>query len=238
MSTNQRSAAGHGTAWRQVVIACVAVALLYALGRSAGAYVPQFSAWVDGLGIWAPLVFIAGYAIATVAFVPGSLLTLAAGATFGIVEGTLYVLVGATIGACAAFLISRHLARDFVTRRIRNERFAAVDRAIARKGRTVVFLLRMSPVFPFNLLNYALGITNVAFKDYAIGCAGMLPGTLLYVYYGKLAGDVAAAAGGAAPHRGVGGYLVLVLGLVATIAVTTIVAKAAGKALRAHVDRV
>jgi uncharacterized membrane protein YdjX (TVP38/TMEM64 family) len=235
VTTNESTKASRANGWRNLLAACVCVAGLFALGRFGGAYVPRFSAWVDSLGFWAPLVFIAGYVIATILFIPGSLLTLAAGATFGVLEGTLYVLAGATLGACAAFLVSRYLARDFVAHRLENERFAAVDRAVAREGRTIVFLLRLSPVFPFNLLNYALGLTNVDFKDYAIGCAGMLPGTLLYVYYGKLAGDVAAAAGGAAPQRGVAGYAVLVLGLLATIAVTTIITKAARKALREHV---
>jgi len=222
--------------WRKVAVACFAVALLVLLGRWAGEYVPRFSAWVDGLGAWAPLAFIAGYVVATIAFVPGTVLTLAAGAIFGLLEGTVYVFAGATLGACAAFLVARHLARDLVAHRIaRNARFATLVGAVAREGRTIVFLLRLSPVFPFNVLNYALGLTDVAFKDYAIGCVGMLPGTLLYVYYGKLAGDVAAAAGGAAPQRGVAAYLVLGLGLAATIAVTTIITRAARRALREHV---
>ncbi len=212
--------------------ALAALALLVVAGRTAGGYLPQFAAWVDGLGAWAPIVFVAGYAIATVAFVPGSLLTLAAGAIFGLVEGTIYVLVAATIGAAAAFLVARYLARDAIERRIAaSERFAAIDRAVAQEGRKLVFLLRLSPVFPFNMLNYALGLTQVRFVDYLVASIGMLPGTLLYVYYGKIAGDVAAAAGGAAPARGPGYYAVMVAGLLATIAVTTIVTRLARKAL-------
>jgi uncharacterized membrane protein YdjX (TVP38/TMEM64 family) len=137
-----------------------------------------------------------------VAFVPASLLTLAAGAIFGIPAGTLYVFVAATVGSCLAFLVSRYLARVAVERRIEgNPKFAAIDRAVGRQGRRIVFLLRLSPVFPFNLLNYALGLTRVRFVDYAVAAVGMLPGTLLYVYLGKVAGDVAALAGGASsPH--------------------------------------
>ena len=180
-----RAAAGNAqqrAAWRKLAAAAAVLGALLALGRYAGHYVPLFVAWVDGLGVWGPVVFVFGYAAATVAFVPGVVLTLAAGAIFGVVRGTAYVLLGATTGACAAFLIARYVARDAVARRIAgNARFSAVDRAIGREGLKLVLLLRLSPVFPFNLLNYALGVTEVRFRDYALACVGMLPGTLLYV---------------------------------------------------------
>ena len=220
-----------GGAARWLLIAAGLAALVY-LGREAGALIPQFAARVDGLGVWAPVVFILGYALAVVAFVPGSLLTLAAGAIFGLAEGTAYVLVAATLGAAGAFLVARHLARPAIERRLAgNERFAAIDRAVGGQGRRIVFLLRLSPAFPFNLLNYGLGLTRVRFVDYLIASVGMLPGTVLYVYYGKLAGEVAALAGGAAVERGAGYYTVLVLGLVAAIAVTTVVTRIARRAL-------
>lgn len=211
----------------------IAVAALVAAGRSVGAYVPAFAQWVNGLGALGPLVFMLGYIVATVAFIPGSLLTLAAGAIFGLAKGTSFVFVAATLGATAAFLVSRYLARGLVEKRIAgNETFASIDAAIASQGRRIVFLLRLSPVFPFNLLNYSLGLTRVRLLDYVLASIGMLPGTLLYVYYGKLAGDVAALAGGVAPPRDAGYYTVLALGLVATIAVTTIVTRLARKALK------
>lgn len=215
----------------RVAIGIVAVVALFIVGRQAGHYVPQFAEWVASLGVWGPIVFIVGYAVAVVAFVPGSILTLAAGAIFGL-AGVVYVFVAAVIGSCAAFLVSRYLARNWVEQRLAgNPKFAAVDRAVAREGRKIIFLLRMSPLFPFNLLNYALGLTKVSFIDYAVAGLGMLPGTLLYVYYGKLAGDVAALAGGAAPERGTEYYAVIVLGFVATAVVATIVARMARKAL-------
>jgi uncharacterized membrane protein YdjX (TVP38/TMEM64 family) len=208
------------------------VAALVALGRLAGGRVPEFAAWVEGLGWWAPAAFIVAYALATVAFIPGSLLTLAAGAIFGVLHGTVICFVAASTGAALAFGVSRHLARAAIERRLAgNERFAAVDRAIARDGRKIVRLLRLSPAFPFNLLNYALGLTRVRFSDYLIACIGMLPGTLLYVYYGALAGEVAALAGGASVEKGAGYYGLLVVGAVATIAVTTIVTRTARRAL-------
>jgi len=183
--------------------------------------------------VWGPIVFILGYAVAAVAFVPGSLLTLAAGAIFGLVWGVVYVFIAATLGASAAFLVSRHLARTAIERKIAgNARFAAIDRAVGAQGRKLVFLLRLSPIFPFNLLNYALGLTRVTFADYLLASIGMIPGTILYVYYGKIAGDVAALAGGAGVRKDAGYYAVLVLGLLATVVVTTLVTRTAQKALR------
>jgi len=172
-----------------------------------------------------------------VAFVPGSLLTLAAGAIFGLVKGTLYVLVGATLGSSAAFLVARYGARNLVERRLAgNAHFQAIDRAIGTDGRRIAFLLRLSPIVPFNVLNYALGLTTIRFVDFVLASIGMLPGTLLYVYYGKLAGDVAALAGGVTAPRGAGYYVLLVLGLVATVVVTTIVTRIAKRALAAASD--
>ena len=223
---------GRTTSWLRIGLAIAALAVLLVAGRELGAYLPQFAEWVSGLGFWGPLVFILGYAVATVAMAPGSLLTLAAGAVFGIGEGVVYVFLGASLGATLAFLVSRYLARGLVERRLAgNARFAAIDRAVAEQGLKIVTLLRLSPVFPFNLLNYGLGLTRVRLVDYVLACFGMLPGTLLYVYYGRLAGDVAALAGGAATDRDAAYWVVLGLGLVATIAVTTIVTRIARRAL-------
>jgi len=221
------------TSGARAVLVLAALAVVAVAGRRAAALLPAFSAWVDGLGALGPLVFVVGYALATVAFVPGSLLTLAAGALFGLVEGTALVLVAATVGASLAFLVARYLARGLVEQRLAgNDRFTAIDRAIGAQGRTIVFLLRLSPLVPFNLLNYALGLTRVRFADYLVASVGMLPGTLLYVYYGKVAGDVARLAAGTSVRRDGGYYVVLGLGLVATIVVTALVSRTARRALR------
>jgi len=136
-----------------------------------------------------------------------------------------------------AFLLARHGARAAIERRIEgDQRFAAIDRAVGAEGRKIVFLLRLSPVFPFNLLNYALGLTQVKTSDYVIASIGMLPGTLLYVYTGKVAGDVAAIAGGGAGEKGAADWAVLVLGLLATAVVTVIVTRIARRALAAATD--
>jgi len=217
----------------RIALGAAAIAALLLLGRQLGARLPAFAAWVEGLGAWGPIAFIAGYALAVVAFAPGSVLTLAAGALFGLVRGTVLVFIAATLGASLAFLVARYAARPWVERRLAaSPGFAAIDRAIAAQGRRIVFLLRLSPAFPFSLLNYALGLTQVRFVDALVASIGMLPGTLLYVYYGRVGRELAAAASGAAARRGAGEWAVLGLGLVATIAVTTIVARTARRALR------
>lgn len=219
--------------WKRAAVAVIALALVLLVGRYAGGQIPALIAWVDGLGAWGPVALIAAYTLGTVALVPGSLLTLAAGALFGVVRGTVYALLGASFGAVAAFLVARYLARAPVERRLRGDpRFERIDDAIGREGLRVVFLLRLSPVFPFTLLNYALGLTRVRFADYLLGCLGMLPGTLLYVYQGKVVGEVAAL--GAGMERGAGYYLVLVLGLLATVWVTVLVTRLARRALSAE----
>jgi uncharacterized membrane protein YdjX (TVP38/TMEM64 family) len=210
----------------------IGILALLLIARQAGGLLPRFAEWLAGLGPAAPLVFAAVYLAATVLLVPGSLLTLAGGALFGVLRGTVIVLVAATLGASAAFLIARYLARERVARRVqRDERFAAIDRAIGASGLKIVVLLRLSPVVPFNLLNYALGITSVRFVDYLIGCAAMLPGTLLYVYYGRVIGDIAALAAGARPARGPSYYIFLGVGLLATILVTALLTRLARREL-------
>lgn len=227
---------GRRTVFRRaagIIAALTLVVVLVVAGREAAAAVPRFAAWVDSLGAAGPLIFIAGYIVAAVAFVPGSVLTLAAGAIFGLVRGTLWVFIGATLGATAAFLVSRYVARGTIERRLAgNDRFAAIDRAIGRQGLKIVLLLRLSPAFPFNLMNYALGLTRVQLRDYVVASVGMLPGTILYVYYGKLAGDVAALAAGMQPDRGTEYWVVLGMGLLATVAVTALITRAARRALK------
>lgn len=219
---------------RNIVLAVVLLVALVVLGRQLGAYLPRFALWVNSLGSWGPVVFVCGYVLATVAFVPGSLLTLAAGAIWGISPGVPYVFIAAVLGASAAFLVARYVARTTIERRLAgNARFMAIDRAVGMQGRKFVFLLRLSPVFPFNLLNYALGLTSIRFSDYVLASVGMLPGTFLYVYYGKVVGDLAALTGGAAVEKGLGYYVVLGAGLLATVAATTLVARLARNALRA-----
>lgn len=219
--------------WVRGLVLVAVIALLVVGGRRLGGVLPEILSGLERLGPWGPVLFVALYVAAAVALVPGSILTLAAGVLFGLGRGVLLVFVGATLGATAAFLVARYVARDAVARRVnRDPRFAAVDRAIEREGGRMVFLLRLSPLLPFNLLNYALGVTRVRLGAYVLGSVGMLPGTVLYVYYGKLAGTVAGAATGGAAAGGAGRWVILGLGLVATVVATTLVTRAARRALR------
>lgn len=217
----------------RVLAGVVAVVALAALGRQFGVFLDRFVEWVEGLGALGPAAFILGYVAATVAFIPGAVLTLAAGAVFGLGPGVVYVMIGATAGASLAFLLARSVAREAVARRLEgNPKFAAIDRAVGREGFRIVLLLRLSPVFPFNMLNYGLGLTNVRFADYVLASIGMLPGSLLYTYSGFLAGDVVRLAGNAGPERGPGYYAVVALGLAATITVAALVTRTARRAIR------
>ncbi|MFO5492400.1 MAG: TVP38/TMEM64 family protein [Cuspidothrix sp.] len=188
--------------------------------------------WINGLGSLGGIAFIGIYIIATVAFLPGSILTLGAGVIFGVILGSLYVFIGATLGATAAFLVGRYLARGWVTNKISdNKKFAAIDKAVSKKGLKIVLLTRLSPIFPFNLLNYALGITGVSLKDYFLGSVGMIPGTIMYVYIGSLAGNLAFISSESKPDNMIWYWVIRIIGLIATIVVTIYVTRIAKKAL-------
>jgi uncharacterized membrane protein YdjX (TVP38/TMEM64 family) len=184
--------------------------------------------WIERLGAWGPLLFIAAYILATVLFLPGSVLTLGAGALFGVAWGSVYVSIGSTLGATCAFLVGRYLARDWVAAKIRgNERFSAMDRAVADEGWRIVGLTRLSPVFPFALLNYAFGITQVSLRGYVLASwIGMMPGTVMYVYLGSLA-----RAGAAGQQRTTAEWALYGVGMVATLAVTVVMTRMARRAL-------
>ncbi len=188
--------------------------------------------WVESLGYIGGLVFMLIYIVSTVAFIPGSILTLGAGVLFGVVLGSFYVFVGATLGAIAAFLVGRYLARDWIGKKIEgNQKFAAIDRAVAHEGFKIVLLTRLSPVFPFNLLNYAFGVTGVTLKDYALASVGMFPGTVMYVYVGSLAGDIARIGNENQPTDSTIQWLIRIVGFIATVAVTLYVTSIARKAI-------
>ncbi|MGE0161280.1 MAG: TVP38/TMEM64 family protein [Gemmatimonadales bacterium] len=214
-------------------LAAVAIVGLVWLARTHAGDLPALIDQAAATGPAAGLLFAGLYAIATVAWVPGSVLTLAAGATFGLAGGTLYTLVGATLGAAAAFLVSRHLAREAIEAKLAAfPKLSALDDALALGGWRIVLLIRLSPLFPFNALNYALGLTRVRFRDYVTASfVGMAPGTFLYVYSGHVAGRLATdLADGTARF---GRYAMLGAGLVATVAATVLVTRAARRALAA-----
>jgi uncharacterized membrane protein YdjX (TVP38/TMEM64 family) len=180
----------------------------------------------------APLAFIAVYVIAVLVLVPAAVLTIAGAAVFGLTRGALYAFCGAVLGSTAAFLLGRHGARRFVARLVgRVPRAAAVDRAVSAQGRRIVFLLRLSPIVPFNFLNYALGLTAISLGDFLLASFGMIPGTVMYAYYGKVTGEALALAGQAPVARDASYYGLLLLGLAATVAATILVTRAARRAL-------
>ncbi|MBD1841113.1 TVP38/TMEM64 family protein [Coleofasciculus sp. FACHB-64] len=197
-------------------------------------------AWIDSLGFWAPLTFIVLYILATVLFIPGSILTLGAGVVFGVILGSIYVFIGATLGAAAAFLVGRYLARGWVSKQIENNpKFKVIDQAVAKEGFKIVLLTRLSPIFPFNLLNYSFGITQVSLKDYFLASIGMIPGTIMYVYIGSLAGSIATI-GAVQPKNTeteIAQWVVRVVGFIATVAVTIYVTRIARKALEKSVNQ-
>lgn len=142
---------------------------------------------VLGFGVWAPVVYIAFYAAASLLFIPGSPITLVGGALFGPLYGTLYTILGATVGAVLAFQLARALGHKFVhsgTGKV-SQKLHAYDDKIAKNGFLTVLILRLVPLFPFNALNFALGLTRVSFRDYLLGTfLGIIPGTFAYVYFG------------------------------------------------------
>ncbi|MFQ3617042.1 MAG: TVP38/TMEM64 family protein [Cyanobacteriota bacterium] len=204
---------------------------------------PNLLLWVKNLGATGILAFMVIYNLATILFIPAALLTLGGGALYGLVWGTVYVLIAATLGAVFAFLIGRYVARGWICQWIQaHPKFKAMDAAIAQEGLKIVFLARLSPVFPFNLLNYVFGITCVSLKDYVIGSLGMIPGTVLYVYFGSLVGDVAALHMPLDMPETVSfpvqmlHWAVKLLGLLATIGVTVQITRIARRSLSQSLD--
>ena len=195
-------------------------------------WLENFSQWVDRLGYSGYLVFYAVYVLATVLFLPGSVLTIGAGLLFGVIGGSLAVSAASTTGAAFCFLIGRYVARDRLAERLgRDPRFKAVDAAIGREGGKIVLLLRLSPVFPFNALNYLLGLTAVKFWHYvAASWLGMMPGTVLYVYLGYI-GQTGLRAASGTMEKSLLEYAFLGFGLVVTVLVTILVTRIARKAL-------
>jgi uncharacterized membrane protein YdjX (TVP38/TMEM64 family) len=186
-------------------------------------------------GPWAPLLFVLAYIVATVTLAPAFLLTVSAGAVFGLWKGTLLVYVSAVAGSSTVFGVASPLARSRLLRWLdRDTRVAAVRRAVVGKGLWVMFLLRLSPLVPYVLLNYALALSGVRYRDFLLASVGMFPAIIMYVYYGKIVGDVAVLASGKGPPRGPAYYALLAVGLIATIVATTVVTRAARKAIESQ----
>lgn len=191
-------------------------------------------AWTAAAGPMGQAAFVGLYVLATVAFLPGSVLTLGAGAAFGLWKGFALVSIASTAGASAAFLVGRYLLRDWVSRKLEKvPAFAAVAGAVGQEGWKVVLLTRLSPVLPFNLLNYAYGLTTVGFGEYVLASwLGMIPGTFLYVYLGAVAGE---AARGGSRARTPAEWGLYAGGLAATAVAAWLVGRTAKRALSSKV---
>lgn len=207
-------------------------------------YLQQFLEILQGFGLWGLAILSVSYVAACVLFIPGFILTVGAGflaavlyadnAFIAVAVGTVAVSLGSVAGACVAFLLGRTLARDWVDQKVSgNTRFKALDEAIGKSGLKVVFLTRLSPLFPFNMLNYMMGVTKVRFRDYLIGSwIGMLPGTVLYVYIGTTAKSLTEVAAGGGEGGGESASTVLlIVGLIATFIVVALVTRVAKKTL-------
>ena len=200
-------------------------------------WLAAFFAWVQANPAIAWAVFIVFYVGAVVLMLPGSILTLAAGYLFGLGYGFAIVSFASTVGATCAFLVGRFFAREWVAGKLSAmPRFSALDRAVGARGAAVVLLTRLSPAFPFTLLNYALGLTQVPLKTYVlVSWLGMMPGTLLYVYLGSIAQNLTAVFSGELAESPVGNTL-LYLGLAATLVLTVLITRFASGALDQHLD--
>jgi uncharacterized membrane protein YdjX (TVP38/TMEM64 family) len=222
---------------RLVVWALLIVGVLVlAKYLNAQAYLQSTLQWIQGLGPWGWAIFVLLYIAAAVLLLPAVVLTLGAGVVFGVAQGWVIVSVAATLAATAAFLVGRYFARGWVAKRIEgNPTFSAIDEAVAREGWKIVGLTRLSPAFPFNLLNYAYGVTRVSLRHYVLASwIGMMPGTLMYVYLGSIAGDLAQGGTGQRA-RTPAEWALYVVGLLATVAVTVVVTRIARSALRQRI---
>ncbi|MBI2189163.1 MAG: TVP38/TMEM64 family protein [Acidobacteria bacterium] len=184
------------------------------------------------VGPWAPFLFVLVYVAAALTLAPAFFLTVAAGAMFGVWRGSVIVFIGASLGASAVYVLVRPLARSrLMERALRHRRIAAVHEAIVGEGLWMMVLLRLSPLVPYTPLNYALALCGVRYVDFLIALVGMIPAIVMYTYYGKVVGDVAALAAGVSPPRGPEYYVMLVAGLVAIVVSTTMITRAARRAV-------
>jgi uncharacterized membrane protein YdjX (TVP38/TMEM64 family) len=192
------------------------------------------------LAPWLPLLqstagaalFIPFYALWVTLLLPGVWASMLAGALYGTLLGSLVVFVGASLGAIAVFLLGRSWLRDWARRRLAAApKWLAVEQAVSREGLKLVLLTRLSPAFPFSLLNLAYGLSEVSLRDYCLGLIGILPGTILFCALGALAGDVARFGTVLAGHADPATWALRLAGVGATIASVWLVNRAARRAL-------
>jgi len=194
---------------------------------------PAFMEWVRGQGLAGALIVGLGYVVATVLMIPGSLITLMIGAIYGPWLGTAVVSPASVVGATCAFLLGRSVFRSSIEQKMGDgPKFSALTTAVEKEGLKIITLVRLSPIFPFSVVNYAFGLTRAKLSHYVLGSfVGMLPGTLLYVYLGAAVGDITKLASEGLGDTGAAGLWLKYGGLAITLVVTVFVTKAAKKAL-------
>ncbi len=211
------------------VLSAIVIGLLLRMG--ARDHVLRLLDWLDGMGAWGPLLFIAIQTLIVVGLVPGVLFTLGAGFLFGIVQGTLYIVAGNVIGGSLAFMFARTLLRRPVTRLLRKRpELRNLDKRLAEKGWKIILLTRVIPFFPFKLSNYCFGVMRFTYRDFVIGTAlGVIPITVTNVYAGSLAGDLATME--SVVDRSVWIWMVYGAGLLALLVLVGFLARAAHRRL-------
>jgi uncharacterized membrane protein YdjX (TVP38/TMEM64 family) len=180
------------TILRLVVFVAALVVFFFALRwvKNTG-LLDQSLKWIQSLGPWAPAVFVVLYVATVIICMPAAILTAGGGFIFGFGEGSVYVLIAAVIASNVTFLLGRHLARNWITRKLgTNPRFRAVDEAVAVEGWKIVALIRLAPIFPFSITSYAFGLTRLSWGKYFLANFALIPGTLLYVYLGSITRDL------------------------------------------------
>jgi uncharacterized membrane protein YdjX (TVP38/TMEM64 family) len=194
----------------------------------------DWQSWLPALqSPWGAVAFVPLYALWVTLLLPGVWASMLAGALYGPWWGSLLVFVGACLGAEAAFLLGRHWLREWAHRRLRAlPKLLAVEQAVSREGLKLVLLTRLSPAFPFSLLNLAYGLSAVSLRDYSIGLIGILPGTVLFCGLGALAGDVARFGEVLSGEADAGTWTLRIGGLLATLATVWLVGRAAQRALQ------
>ena len=221
------------------LIALAAVLLIFAgLGLPIREMAESVFSWIQENPNVSWLVFLGLYVLATVLLLPGSVLTIGGGWLFGFMEGLVVVSLSSTLAASCSFLIGRYLARAWVEGKISEDRrYRSLDRAIGERGFFVVLLTRLSPLFPYNLLNYAWGISSVRISRYVLASwIGMIPGTLLYVYLGAAASDISQLFS-VAPGKGFGQEWLFIVGLAATAVLVVFIARLATKSLNQVMEK-
>ncbi|WOO39701.1 TVP38/TMEM64 family protein [Rubellicoccus peritrichatus] len=226
---------GHRHAWRKIVVRCVLITIITAIVVAGGFLlkndIPEISAWIQAQGKWAPIIFIAIFAIGSCFLIPADIFVFVAGAIFGLWWGYLYVAIAEMIAMLLQFFLARYVFKDRVEGFMqRHPKFNAIDKAVSKQGLKIAFLLRLGPV-PLGPLSYILGVSRISMKNYLIASPGVLPSLFAVVYYGVLAAHLTKLASGL-EHHSPAHYISMVGGAIVAVITTVYITHVARKALK------